>query len=99
MWLSIFSYWDQFYVNANYLCTIDEVVWGKSRKLKEKTRLLDKAFFHWAKIIIALDPAIRKLQIDDYKDYIARYENDNMKILLRLFLMIFISENFKFALF
>ena len=23
------------YVNANYLCTIDEVVWGKSRKLKE----------------------------------------------------------------
>ncbi len=22
-------------VNANYLCTIDEVVWGKSRKLKE----------------------------------------------------------------
>ena len=23
------------HVNANYLCTIDEVVWGKSRKLKE----------------------------------------------------------------
>ena len=23
------------YVNANYLCTIDEVVWGKNRKLKE----------------------------------------------------------------
>ena len=23
------------HVNANYLCTVDEVVWGKSRKLKE----------------------------------------------------------------
>ena len=52
-------------------------MFGNDRELKEKTRLLDKAFFHWAKIIIALDPAIRKLQIDDYKDYIARYENDH----------------------
>ncbi len=52
-------------------------MFGNDRELKEKTRLLNKAFFHWAKIIIALDPAIRKLQIDDYKDYIARYENDH----------------------
>ena len=52
-------------------------MFGNDRELKEKTRLLEKAFFHWAKIIIALDPAIRKLQIDDYKDYIARYENDH----------------------
>ena len=31
-------------VNANYLCTIDEVVWGKSRKLKEYEQFYIIAF-------------------------------------------------------
>ena len=51
-------------------------MFGNDKELNDKSRLLNEAFLNWAKVIIALDPAIRKLQIDDYKDYIARYEAD-----------------------
>ncbi len=51
-------------------------MFGNDKELNDKSRLLSKAYLHWAKVIVALDPAIRKLQIDSYKDYIARYEVD-----------------------
>ena len=80
-------------VNANYLCTIDEVVWGKSRKLKEyeqfniiaftSTDRLDEDGKEMKGYIYILDENNNKYKFksytnDDYRFFFSRtYEYEN----------------------
>ena len=80
-------------VNANYLCTIDEVVWGKSRKLKEyeqfniiaftSTDRLDEDGKEMNGYIYILDENNNKYKFksytnDDYRFFYSRtYEYEN----------------------
>ena len=80
-------------VNANYLCTIDEVVWGKSRKLKEyeqfniiaftSTDRLDEDGKEMKGYIYILDENNNKYKFkrytnDDYRFFFSRtYEYKN----------------------
>ena len=80
-------------VNANYLCTIDEVVWGKSRKLKEyeqfniiaftSTDRLDEDGKEMKGHIYILDENNNKYKFkrytnDDLRFFYSRtYENEN----------------------
>ena len=80
-------------VNANYLCTIDEVVWGKSRKLKEyeqfniiaftSTDRLDEDGKEMKGYIYILDENNNKYKFksytnDDYRFFYSRtYEYEN----------------------
>ena len=80
-------------VNANYLCTIDEVVWGKSRKLKEyeqfniiaftSTNRLDEDGKEMKGYIYILDENNNKYKFksytnDDYRFFYSRtYEYEN----------------------
>ena len=79
--------------NANYLCTIDEVVWGKSRKLKEyeqfniiaftSTNRLDEDGKKMKGYIYILDENNNKYKFksytnDDYRFFYSRtYEYEN----------------------
>ena len=81
------------HVNANYLCTIDEVVWGKSRKLKEyeqfniiaftSTDRLDEEDKEMKGYIYILDENNNKYKFksytnDDYRFFYSRtYEYEN----------------------
>ena len=81
------------HVNANYLCTIDEVVWGKSRKLKEyeqfniiaftSTDRLDEDGKEMKGHIYILDENNNKYKFkrytnDDLRFFYSRtYENEN----------------------
>ena len=81
------------HVNANYLCTVDEVVWGKSRKLKEyeqfniiaftSTNRLDEDGKKMKGYIYILDENNNKYKFksytnDDYRFFYSRtYEYEN----------------------
>ena len=81
------------HVNANYLCTVDEVVWGKSRKLKEyeqfniiaftSTDRLDEDGKEMKGYIYILDENNNKYKFksymnDDYRFFFSRtYEYEN----------------------
>ena len=81
------------HVNANYLCTVDEVVWGKSRKLKEYEQFNIIAFTSTDRVdedgkemkgyIYILDENNNKYKFksftnDDLRFFYSRtYENEN----------------------
>ena len=77
--------------------TKDKSLFAKSKEISSEIEKIDT---QQKSIKLDLDKLLSNIPNIPHKDVpLGKNENDNMKILLRLFLMIFISENFKFVLF